>query len=384
MPAAALNTAHDLQDRLLDWCGGASEGRNVKTCKRAMLDALRDLANERNWTYYYRRDRITTTAEYDTGTVTFDWTGGLYERMLTLASGTWPSDAADGIVKIDEVEYLVDERKSSTVLTLQSNSNPGEDVAAGTSYTWYRDNYTLPADFRRADQILDLTWTFDLSRVDIGTILRGRQERTEPTQPDLYAIAADPKRPNRLAVFFDPPPDDAYNLDYILQRTPYPISTIDYSTGTVTISASSTSVAGTGTAWTSAMEGSVIRVTSGTDVPSGVDGLNPFTEERIIESVTSATALVVSTAFDNAYTTKKYRISDRIDVEDGAMYSAFVACCKKNVAWELHRDDAPGLTAYYRQMLTLAKEGDSRGYESKRVLYPRQVKDYPIGDDVGG
>jgi hypothetical protein len=384
MPAAAYNTAHDLQDRLLDFMGGASEGRNVKIVNRAMLDSLRDLANVRNWACYYRRERIVTSASYSTGTVDFDLTGGTYELMLTLASGTWPTDAAKGIVKIDDVEYRVDERKSSTVLTLQSGFAPSADIAALTEYVWYRDNYSLPADFRRADQIIDLSWTCTLDRVLIGDILRHRSERSAPGRPDRYAISTDERLPNRLAFYFDPPPDDDYNLDYMIQRTPYPLRTIDYSTGTVTIVGGTTSVAGTGTAWTTDMEGSVIRVTSGTEIPSGVEGLNPFAEERIIDQVTSATALTVTTAFTNSYTTKKYRISDRIDLEDGAMFSAFVACCKKNIAWETRRDDAPTMSSYYNQCLRLAMEADNRGYEPRtRPASWRSVKDLPIGDDVG-
>jgi len=384
VPQASYWTAYDVQDRILDFLGASSEGRNLKVVRRAMLDALRDVANRRNWHYYYRRDRIVTTASYDTGTVEYDLTGGTYERMLTLTSGTWPSDAAYGIVRIDGDEYMVDERKSSTVITLKSGQAPAADIASGTSYEWYRDTYTLPADFRRADQIRDLDWAFDMVRVDVGTVLESRRLRPSPSQPDMYAITSDPVLPNRLAVMFNPPPSAAYNMDYVLQRTPYPLRTYDYSTGTVAITGGTTTVTGTGTAWTSDMEGSIIRVTSGTETPTGVDGLNPYTEERIIDTVASATSLTVTSAFTSTYSTKKYRISDRIDVEDGAMLSAYHKCCEYNAAMMMNRDDAPVKQAVYMEALRLALEADNRGFEPRRLrrTYLR-AQDYPIGDDSG-
>lgn len=385
MAQASYWTAADIQDRLLDFCGGSSEGRNLKMVRRAILDSLRDLANRKNWTYYYRRDRIVSTAQYDTGTIEFDLTGGTYERMVTLTSGTWPTDAAYGIIRIDGDEYLVDERKSSTVITLRSDTAPAADIASGTSYLWFRDTYPLPADFRRADQIRDLDWSFDMERVDVGTILEARRLRPSPSSPSLYAITTDSKFPNRLAVAFNPPPDVAYNFDFICQRTPYPISKFDYSTGTVTISAASTSVTGSGTSWTSDMEGSILRVTSGTETPDGPDGVNPYTEERVIDTVTSATALTVTSAFTNAYTTKKYRVSDRIDVEDGAMLSAFIKCCEYNLAMSMNREDVAVKQALYMAALRLALEADNRGFEPRRpTVGGMRVQDLPQGSDIGG
>lgn len=381
----AFWTAHDVQDRLLDFCGGSSEGRNLKQVRRAMLDAIRDVPNERNWQFYYRRDRIATTAQYNTGTIAFDLTGGTYERMVTLTDGTWPTDAWYGILQVDGVEYEIESKKSSTVITLKLNSCPSADVASGTSYLWYRDLYTLPADFRRADQIRDLNWAFDMDRTDLGSLLESRRVRMTPSQPTLYAFTADTKLPNRLAVIFNPPPDIAYNMDYILQRKPYPLRTFDYSTGTVAITAASTTVTGTGTSWTSEMEGSIIRVTSGTDHPTGPDGLNPYTEERVIDQVTSATVLTTTSAFSNSYATKKYRISDRVDIEDGAMMSAFIRCCEYNLSMLLNRADVRDKQQLYRTAMTLAKEADNRGFEPREKRWSlMEVKDYPIGDDIGG
>lgn len=359
MARAAYYTFSDVTSRLLDFCGSSDQHRNVRIVTRAILDAYRDLPNARNWTYYYTRGRIVTDDDYSTGTITFDFSGGAAERLLTLSGGTWPTNAAYGIVVIDDVEYRVATRESSTTLTLDSTFNPGADVAAGTSYQWYRDTYNLPRDMRTIDQVFEQSDGWTPTFVHPTTLLAMRRGNKSPAQPRHYTFLRDPDNLCVIGIQFESPPDAAYTLDYIGMRVPNPLQTRDYSTGTVTCSASAT-VTGSGTSWTSAMVGSIFRVTSGTETPDGIDGDNPFAEEGVIKSVTNTTTLVLEAALTGTYSAKKYRISDPIDLEPGAMYSAFIACCKKNVAWETKRDDASTHESYYKMQLQRAAESDSR------------------------
>ena len=382
MAQASFYTYADTHARLMDWTGGADSTRTSNLARRAILDAYRDLPMVRNWNYYYGRGRIVTDDDYSTGTITYDHTGSTYERELTLATGTWPTNAAKGVVQIDGVEYQVDRRISSSIVTLKSETNPGADVAAGTSYQWYRDTYTLPRDYRTCDMLMCLDQSFTMVNGPPGAVLEGRRLNTSPGQPTFYGIVSDPDTPGAMAVFFDPPPDDQYNIDFIYLRIPYPFRTFDYSTGTVTCSASAT-VTGSGTAWTSDMAGSVFRVTSGTETPSGIDGSNPYTEEGIVLSVASATSLTLTAALTGTYSGKKYRLSDLVDVENGAMMSAFLRCCEKNLAWEMHREDAGLKQAAYEAALARAKDADSRSITRSRWPAVRTLGDMPSASDRG-
>ena len=87
MATQVVWTFSDVLDHLLDHMGGTSEGRNVRMAKRSILSAYRNLSTATNWSYYYKRGRITTVAAYSTGTVAYDHTGGTYEKELTLSDG---------------------------------------------------------------------------------------------------------------------------------------------------------------------------------------------------------------------------------------------------------------------------------------------------------
>ena len=100
-----------------------------------------------DWSFLYKQDSISTEAPYSTGTIAFDYTGGTHELQVTLSGGTWPSWAIEGEIEISGTDYGVATRVSDTVILLASNNNPGEDVAASTSYSLHKDDYDLPDDF---------------------------------------------------------------------------------------------------------------------------------------------------------------------------------------------------------------------------------------------
>ena len=107
MATQVVWTFSDVLDHLLDHMGGTSEGRNVRMAKRSILSAYRNLSTATNWSYYYKRGRVSSVAAYAPGTVTYDHTGGSNEREVTLASGTFPAWAARGIIQISGKDYGV-------------------------------------------------------------------------------------------------------------------------------------------------------------------------------------------------------------------------------------------------------------------------------------
>src|SRR6476620_11922197 len=123
-------TYGELVNYVLDSHAVDRSGLNLRHAREAVRRAYRDLPIRHTWNYYYRQMILQTVADYSTGTVDFDYTGGANERQLTLATGTWPSWAAYGRVIIDTVHYEVENRVSNAVVTLAENSNPGADVAS--------------------------------------------------------------------------------------------------------------------------------------------------------------------------------------------------------------------------------------------------------------
>jgi hypothetical protein len=135
-------TWKDLVDHTIDYLGATPSAEARRDGRRATLEALRDLASAGEWTYYYDRFRLDIVGPYLTGTLSYDHTGGAYERLLTLVGGTWPSWAALGSIVLDNIPYEVDRRIDDTRITLTENANPGAD-ATPAAWTLYRDTYPL-------------------------------------------------------------------------------------------------------------------------------------------------------------------------------------------------------------------------------------------------
>lgn len=376
----AFFTYYDLVQSLLDMGGGAADDRALKTAKRAVQNAYRDLPAARRWSYFYQHYRLITDAPYSTGTVEFDYTGGTYELQLTLSSGTWPANAAYGKVLIDDVLYDVDERKSSTVLTLKAPLAPTADIAAGTSYTWFRDSYVLPSDLRSLDRLVELNELIRPVPVLPSDWLRQYSGLRTPSTPNIYVVTGDNDNNGRLSLKFGPAPDQAYNFDFIYQRRPRPLKVYHETTGAV--SNTGTALTGSGTAFTQDMVGSVIRFYDASNVPTGLDGDYPYKDQRIIKTVTNATTAVLDAAPSTNYSAVKFSISDWADVEDGAMFTALQRMSEAEYAVMFSRDDAPQRKRMADQALLVAKENDGdRYFPSTGATYWERHKRTPGADD---
>ncbi len=99
------------------------------------------------WSFLHPITTLTTSAPYSTGTITYDHTGSANELEITLASGPWPSCAADGSITINSTTYAVATRTSDSIILLATGDNPGADIASGTSYELGRQDMDLDDDF---------------------------------------------------------------------------------------------------------------------------------------------------------------------------------------------------------------------------------------------
>lgn len=317
-----LDAFQDVIDHLSDYSGGDSPlDRKQRDYRRAARQAYLDLALGNEWKAYQTRGRINLNPLQNTGTISFDLTGGSYERMVTLTGYTWPTWAPYGTLLISGVRYKVEAYKTSTVITLTCDSAPTADIASGTTYTLYQNIYQLPPDFRR---LCDLHFENGQGCMqplaNLSDWLAFDQQEAVSGRPYCYAIGGSPDNFAQMALHVHPYPEDAESIDYVYWRNPRPLYYTGYETearaGTVAASAAGTTITGTGTSFTAKMVGSLIRFSRNTtDFPSGEGGDNPFQEQKVIIAVDSATSLTVDSALEYAYSGNKYVITDPVDMD---------------------------------------------------------------------
>lgn len=361
-----LYTYQDVIDHLTDIFEGETGHAGQRLFKRAVQMAYRKFPDFHKWDYYIRRGKITTIAPQTTGTIAYDHTGGTYERQLTLSGATFPStDTHLYKVLIDNVQYDIEDYKSSTVVTLTVDSNPGQDITAGTSYNLYRPKYWLPVPFRAmATDLDDMSRSFTLSYVPPNHLLDMQASQYTPQEPNAYTIYQSGESYGGWVLEFAPPPNAVHTWEFFYRAMARPLKISEYSNGTLTTDGTNT-VTGSETTWTSKMVGSVIRVPlSGTVKPGGLaggrdDDSEPYDEQRVIVGVASATSLTV----DSAISTRSgvaYTISDPIDMQAGSMTDAFLRQCESEYAQLGRRDDAKDIAVMAQRALILAMGADNR------------------------
>ena len=384
-------TFQDSVDHLVDYLGGAATDQVVRDSKRACASALRDLANAHRWSYHYTHGRVLLNAPYSTGTVAYDHTGGTYERMMTLTSGVWPTWTTYGQIRVpsaststtDSVIYEVEDRKSDTVITLSATLNPGADVTAGATYSLYRDSYELPSDFIAQDQALYQDSFADMEYVHPRDWLRYSRYRYSSGIPRFFSIIGDDTNNGRMEMRVTPPPDAAKTVDFVYQRRPRSLRIMAVSAGSISSAVSGTrTITGVGTAFDSTMIGSVIRLSSSVTAPTSDIGDNPSAFESVITAVSSSVVLLVRDALTSDFASVAYVLSDPIDIEHGAMLTAFQRCAEAQIAINRTLKDKPSARAAYEVALGLAMDADSRSFQGRAAgqtgQLTRRLRDMPI------
>lgn len=382
-----LTTYDDLIQHALDYLGANPGGDASRDARRGVQVGFREFAAERRWYYYYTRGRITTNSPTQAGTVQYQQTSGGVPRQLTLTGATWPSWAAQGVIVLNNVVYEPATLVSSTVLTLREASNPGQDFPPGTVYTLYQDTYPLPVDCLAIDKAILLNNAFALWFEHPGTWLERQRIYYTPAVPRTYTITGSPDFMGSLVLRFFPPPDNQYNFDFIYHRRPRALKLQALSTGTVSVTNGSASVALAGSSWPSSLVGSVLRISPDTlNLPTSIYGGNPPLYERVILSVDSSTALTADAVFDQSLSGLKYTISDPVDIEDGAMLAGLFRGIEKQLAISRNMKTADRAAVIYREALIKACEADSRNFSMDREgpsnPYPYRLAQMPRGPDV--
>ena len=392
-------TFQDALESLRDYSGGATVVvETTRIGRRAIHAAYSQLVTMRRWRYYYRPYRLNVNAAYSTGTVEYDYTGhATCERALVLTTGTWPTWAASGSVRIDNVVYGVIKRYSNSVVQLDVNRGPIADIASGTSYSLSQGVYTLPEDFAALDRPMQEDSDFWSHYVSPSEWLQTeRYNSASSGSLSAWTIMADTRTTGRKALYMFPYPSTAQTLDFIYQKIARPLRYSGFLTGetssksgTVSGTAANTTIRGTSTVFSNAMAGSVIRLINGTGAPEGLGGVTPYLEQLIIDGATGVSTLTTKTALVNTYAAGKgYTISDPIDIPP-TLHNAFLALC------ELHYDRLSGAEPGIQQqtearfqrefVLACGAEQDNLGPRSawdNQLPRNRRLSKMPLGPDT--
>lgn len=353
-------TLQDAVEAVLDAFDVPRDTRNHRLALRGVLKAHKMLPTLHSWNYYLRPLVINTVAAYSTGTIAFDFTGGIYERLITLSSGTFPTWAGFGVIRIADVDYPVQQRIDATRITLDSRRCPAGDLASGTAYLIYRDRYALPLDFRRHERIFEAGTNREICIVDPGSAAAHTLRSGGTSSPAVACIVEDENFQGGLALQVSPAVNAATSLEFLYERKMRPLLTEKYDTGTVSITEDSATITGSGTAWTERMIGTLIRISPNTDPPTPVAGSIVSTEPnvaaytRMVLGVTSATTILVDETLGETASGRAYTLSDPIDVTD-LMIDAFLRMAELEYAKLSGREDVGERNAYFIGALEIAR-----------------------------
>jgi hypothetical protein len=266
----------------------------------------------------------------------------------------------DDTFELDDSEGAADPAYATTAATWR--------LPPTTVFTLYRDVYLLPEDFVAGDTAI---WEGNFGGMTYchptEWLWENRYTESSGT-PHSYTIVGDARFPGRLVLKVWPYPDDTRTIDFVYHRRPRPMVLAEAKAGTVTIAAGATTLAGTGTAFTPAMEGSVIRLGTASDLPTGPEGDDPAAFETVIKQWVSASEVRLAEAPPIGFAAVKYVVSDPVDIEPGSMRTAFT----RGVEYQLHllrqmNDGKRDAFAAWDLALREAKGADSRSLQPRAI-----------------
>lgn len=363
-PISRVFTFQDAIDSLMD-TEGVSGGQSSRMARAAVMEAYRELPTLHDWAHFRRRGTIKTVAVQSTGTVTYTHS----TRTVTLTGATFPSTETHNYrIKFGGTSYPIESYGTSTTVILPETFNPGANVAS-TTYELFRPEYPVPVDFRQGGALIHLTndaytptWVPHVSLMQWLVLSDATWDGN-----NRYTIRSDSQ--GRMVFDFAPAPRTEIRYEFAYRAEPRPLQLFSGSAEHVTgtISTSATTVTGSGSGFKSSMVGCVIRFIDSATPPTGINGRppatdNPYSEQRWITEVASATSLTISEELEEAYTGKAYSIGAPIDIESTAMQNLFHRLVELKFAIKTRQTDKKIelRQAAYMDALRKAQEADYR------------------------
>ena len=369
-------TYYDAVEHLITSSYGGPQDAEQTDIRTAIQRAYSELPTLRDWNYYQTHGRIKFSINWY-GSVTYSQN----TKTFTLSSGdAFPTNAALSRMRINNTVCKIAQRVSSTQLLCDSVLTPSEDFVSPTQATLYQDTFPLPSDFRSLDSPIDhVAWTrFVYATADVAMKLENANNLAGP--PHAWTVIKDPQGAGWAVKVVGYPVANS-NLDFTYRRLPrrLRISGHEASSRQGTVSISGTTVTGTGTAFTSSMVGSVLRVGTSSEFPGNDGSLTPYQGEAVISSVASSTSCTLATSL--TATASKYLVTDIVDMSTG-MYNGFLSCADYWLA-RIRNSKPDNAFAMYQRDLRLAMESDALTpfQQPQRVIFDAMAWRTPLQAD---
>ena len=304
-------TYFDAVEHLVTASFGGPQDAEQRDIRSAVLRAYDEVTTIRDWMYYSVHGRIITNVPYTTGTVAYSSSA----PSLTLTGGTWPSWVAGAHVKIGpRVVAIVSVAGQVATLDASVKLPDSMDGQSGLTYTVYRVNYPLPADFRNMDEPTnEYNWW---SGVYLTPDEAMKLERVSNSsgKPLHWTVIKDPNGTGWIVKLVGYPTAEE-TVDFTYRRTARQLkySGHEAKSRAGTIARSSATVTGSSTQFSSGMVGCILRVGDTSAQPGPQWSLNPAAEETTVLTVGGSTSLTTAANGTVAAGTK-YIVTDPIDV----------------------------------------------------------------------
>lgn len=317
-------TAKDMQDAMLRFLGGNNEESTVLDCRSAVIDGLNELWGRHDWPWYLGQHSLRINGPYSTGTIAYDAS----TRQVTLTGGTWPAWAIYGTFTAEDEYAKVTKVISSTVLELEDGTPLVDNIAAGTAYRLHCSEYPLPEGIRKISYLTNDDQINHVVKYVLPTEFSTRRPGTYGSKPLVFTIQKDRRQGKGHNIVLFPPPGSDATLRFSYVRAPRPITIWAHSTGTVSVTATDSTITGVGSLFEERHEGTLFRLgRDGSNLPTASFGLYPALQETMVDTYTSATLLEAEDAFDNTVSGRKYVISSLIDIDPLTMLSLLEKEC---------------------------------------------------------
>lgn len=368
-----LFTYADIVQRLRDKRGLEGSARQMHALKVAVQDALTELAGRSTWRHYNRRVAVTTkavvqkTASFDTAT-----------DILSIATGTWPTDAQYGEVVFDNQRYKVASRISDTELLLSSLTAPQASFT-NKAVTWMQASYALPVMFRQIRSVIDEDAYRPLEYMSPADAVRHRKLARTTGQTLRYTLRSSENYMGLKEIEFSPVPAQATRFEIALIVRPRPFKTYEltgvdgaYTTGTQTFTSATA-------AFSATHVGCILRISATATLPKGPTVFDEsrvdFAVQAFITEVVSATEVKVSLPFTATASGKGYTVSDPADIDPTSMLAALDA-----LAWEKYCLNIDMPAEALSAARVLAKEEFDRGIaaDSADTNQPESAINYDV------
>jgi hypothetical protein len=192
--------------------------------------------------------------------------------------------------------------------------NPGETLTDET-YTLFQRWVALPEDFLRTEApMAEVFYNFGslVSLAEIESL-----HRFDQVAGDLrhYAVGPNPTGPGE-ALFLYPSFDSQQCVDFLYRarRRDLKVTGHESAESQGTISISGTAITGSGTAFSTTWAGSLLRISGSSSRPTGLEGANPYREERLISAVGGTTSMTLRTT-GTTQSGVGYRVTDYLDID---------------------------------------------------------------------